>query len=46
MGAPDLPKKSTGKLMRQGQTAAHLYGNDPQVEGVSQVPDEPQELKP
>ena len=46
MAGPDIPTKGTGKLMRQGQTAAHLYGNDPQVEGVAQVPDEPTELKP
>jgi hypothetical protein len=41
---PELPKKGTGKFYKQGQTAADLYGNDPNKEGVKVVPDEPREL--
>lgn len=43
---PAIPRKRTGQVMLQGQTAADLYGNDPNVEGAPVIHEEPRELRP
>lgn len=43
---PAIPSKKTGKVIRQGQTAANLYGNDPTVKGPPAVEADPRDLNP
>jgi hypothetical protein len=41
-----VPKKGTGQFMRQGHTAAPVYGNDPAINPTDKVAQAPRDLKP